>query len=149
MPHSLRETWYTALNNADTQFRGLITSPASEWRRVGGTSQSSESGATGSPRKGKARASSLPELSDVVVHRKIKDDIYRLVLEVPTGDEPFTLEPWKAVLTTPELRAEWDPAVTDARILEVVDHTSRICKTNFTLGWPAKCVHGVSYPIRI
>lgn len=84
---------------------------------------------------------SVPELADVVVHRnstKPGDDIYRLVLDVPTGDDYVSLEPWKAVLTTPELRQEWDPAVEEAHLLEMFDHTTRISKTNFTLGWPAK-----------
>ncbi|KAH6915744.1 hypothetical protein BKA70DRAFT_1092620, partial [Coprinopsis sp. MPI-PUGE-AT-0042] len=41
------------------------------------------------------------------------------------------------VLTTPELRQEWDPAVEDAHLLENFDHSTRISKTNFSLGWPA------------
>ncbi|KIK57033.1 hypothetical protein GYMLUDRAFT_61634 [Collybiopsis luxurians FD-317 M1] len=48
-----------------------------------------------------------------------------------------TLEPWKAVLTTPELRQEWDPAVSEAHLVELVGQDTRISKTNFTLGWPA------------
>lgn len=63
-----------------------------------------------------------------------------MLLDVPTGDEVVSLDPWKAVLTTPELRKEWDPAVEDAHLVEVLDHISRICKTNYTLGWPAKYV---------
>ena len=94
--------------------------------------------------KGKARASSLTvENSDVIVHRNSKqpgDDVYRLVLDVPTGDEQVSLEPWNAVLTTPELRQEWDPSVDEAHLLEMFDHDTRISKTNYTLGWPAKCV---------
>lgn len=84
---------------------------------------------------------SVPELADVVVHRKYGksgEDIYRLVLDVPTGEELVSLEPWKAVLSTPELRQEWDPAVEEAHLVEMFDQTTRISKTNFTLGWPAK-----------
>lgn len=84
-----------------------------------------------------------PELADVVAHKKSSksgEDVYRVVLDVLTGDEPVSLEPWKAVLATPELRQEWDPAVEDAHLVEVLDHRTRICKTNFTLGWPAKYV---------
>ena len=67
--------------------------------------------------------------------------MYRIVLDVATPSEDMlSLEPWKTVLTTPELRAEWDPSVEDAHLLEIFDHTTRICKTNFTLGWPAKYV---------
>jgi len=90
----------------------------------------------------------IPELADVIVHRnssKLGDDVYRLVLDVPTGEEPVSLEPWKAVLATPELRQEWDPAVEEAHLVEVFDHTTRICKTNFTLGWPAKYVTCMFY----
>jgi hypothetical protein len=47
-------------------------------------------------------------------------------------------------LATPELRQEWDPAVDGAALLEMLDPTTRISKTNFTLGWPAKCVRHLS-----
>ncbi|KAJ7708750.1 hypothetical protein B0H17DRAFT_1030752 [Mycena rosella] len=131
----LRQSWYSALNGAETHFRQLLTSSSSaEWKRLSGSLDSP------SAKKGKARVSSVPELADVVVHRnssKAGGDVYRLVLDVPTGEESVSLEPWKAVLTTPELRQEWDPAVEDAHLVEIFDHTTRICKTNFTLGWPA------------
>ncbi|KAJ7027871.1 hypothetical protein C8F04DRAFT_1292126 [Mycena alexandri] len=132
----LRQTWYSALNDAETHFRQLLTSSSSsEWKRLSGSLDSPGN------KKGKARVSAIPELADVVVHRKPNKsaggDVYRLVLDVPTGEESVSLEPWKAVLTTPELRQEWDPAVEDAHLVEIFDHTTRICKTNFTLGWPA------------
>lgn len=131
----LHQSWYDALNEAELHFRRLLASSTlPEWKRVANTSGSSST-------KGKARTSAIPELGDVVVHRKATkagDDVYRIVLDVPTGEEAVTLEPWKAVLTTPELRKEWDPAVEDAHLVEVFDHTTRISKTNFTLGWPAK-----------
>lgn len=132
----LRQSWYTALNDAETHFRQLLTSASNDWKRIA-TSVDSSAG-----RKGKARVSAVPELADVVVHRNSRkgggEDIYRLVLDVPTGDDIVSLEPYKAALTTPELRQEWDPAVEDAHLVEMFDHTTRICKTNFTLGWPAK-----------
>ncbi|KAG5643062.1 hypothetical protein DXG03_001619 [Asterophora parasitica] len=130
----LRQSWSTALSDAEAHFRQLLTSPSSEWRRV------SNSGDTAPGKKGKAKASTIPELADVIVHRKPSkagDEIYRLVLDVPISEEIVSLEPWKAVLTTPELRQEWDPAVEEAHLLEMFDHTTRISKTNFTLGWPA------------
>jgi hypothetical protein len=92
--------------------------------------------------KGKGR-SSLPELSDVIVHRrsaKSEDTIYRVVLDVPTADDTIPFDAWKSILATPELRQEWDPAVDGAVLLEMLDPTTRISKTNFTLGWPAKYV---------
>jgi len=134
---SLRQSWHAALNDAETYFRSLITSPSSvEWKRI--SASSSNSPIT----KGKTRASVLPDLSDVVVHRKTGagDDIYRVVLDIPIGETFMSLDPWKAVLATPELRAEWDPAVEVSHFVEIFDQRSRICKTNFGLGWPAKCV---------
>jgi hypothetical protein len=132
----LRQSWYSALTEAESHFRELLTLPAAEWKRL---STSADNSLT--KQKGKAKISSLPEISDVLLHRrsaKSRDDVYRMVLDVPLGDEEVSLEPWKAVLTTPELRKEWDPAVEDAHLVEVFDHISRICKTNYTLGWPAK-----------
>ncbi|KAJ7623607.1 hypothetical protein FB45DRAFT_926218 [Roridomyces roridus] len=128
----LRQSWYTALSGAETQFRQLLTSSSSaEWKRL--------SASTDPSKKGKARVAAVPEVGDVVVHRNSKagGDVYRLVLDVPTGEESVSLEPWKAVITTPELRQEWDPAVEEAHLLEIFDHNTRIAKTNFTLGWPA------------
>jgi hypothetical protein len=85
-----------------------------------------------------------PELTDVVVHRKSTksgENVYRVVLEVPATDElAAPLDAWKAVITTPELRQEWDPAVEGAHLVEMFDRRTRISKTQFTLGWPAKYV---------
>ncbi|KAG7092558.1 hypothetical protein E1B28_008907 [Marasmius oreades] len=134
----LRESWYIALNDAESRFRQLLTSPSNEWKRVVHSSANATSSGKG---KGKARApSSLPEVTDVVVHRnstQSREDTYRLVLEVPAGEDLVSLEPWRAVLSTPELRQEWDPAVIDAHLMETFDYETRIIKTNFTLGWPA------------
>ncbi len=132
----MRQSWYSALTEAEAHFRELLTLPAAEWKRL---SISADNLST--KQKGKVKISFLPELSDVLLHRrstKGRDDVYRIMLDVPLGDEEVSLEPWKAVLTTPELRKEWDPAVEDAHLVEVFDHISRICKTNYTLGWPAK-----------
>ena len=135
----LRQSWFEALNKAETHFRQLLTSPSSQWKRLSATTETSPS----AKQKGKARASfSTPDITDVIVHRnstQAGDDVYRLVLDVPTGDEQVSLEPWGAVLTTPELRQEWDPSVNEAHLLEMFDHDTRISKTNYTLGWPAKC----------
>lgn len=137
--YRLRQSWYSASNDAETHFRQLLTSSGSQWKRL-----SSSVETTLLKQKGKARASSsTPEIADVIVHRnstQAGDDVYRLVLDVPTGDEQVSLEPWRAVLTTPELRQEWDPSVDEAHLLEMFDHDTRISKTNYTLGWPAKCV---------
>ncbi|KAF8997878.1 hypothetical protein BDQ17DRAFT_1400949 [Cyathus striatus] len=126
----LRQSWYTSLNDAEAHFRHLLTSPSTDWKRLSVPDSASK--------KGKARAPFVPELADVIVHRSTAsgDDIYRIVLDIPTADELVSLEPWKAVLTTPELRQEWDPAVEDAHLVEMFDRSARIAKTNFSLGWP-------------
>ncbi|KAJ4489091.1 hypothetical protein C8R41DRAFT_835868 [Lentinula lateritia] len=130
----LRDSWSNALNDAETRFKHLLSASSSEWKRVSTSLDPAVN------RKGKAKVSSLPELSDVFVHRHLSksgDDIYRLILDVPAEEEMVTLEPWRAVLTTPELRQEWDPAVIDAHLVEMFNQDTRISKTNFTLGWPA------------
>lgn len=135
---SLRQAWYNALNDAQSSFRRFLTSSSSpEWKRVPVPRES-----TSLNSKGKGR-SSVPELSDVVVHRKStksEDTVYRVILDVPTVDDTIPFEAWKSILATPELRQEWDPAVDGAVLLEMLDPTTRVSKTNFTLGWPAKCV---------
>ncbi|KAL1703420.1 hypothetical protein EV121DRAFT_292338 [Schizophyllum commune] len=131
----VHQSWYTALNDAETHFRQLLASPASDWKRIHTNTDKSASG-----RKGKARASAIPEVEDVVVHRNSAssgDDIFRLVLDIPAAEETSSLRAWHAVLSTPELRQEWDPAVDDAHIVELLDDRTRVVKTNFTLGWPA------------
>ncbi|EMD39336.1 hypothetical protein CERSUDRAFT_112974 [Gelatoporia subvermispora B] len=132
----LRQSWYTALDDAQASFRQLLTSHSSpEWKRV----VASTDGASTSS-KGKARASATPVITDVVLHRKYTqtgENVYRAVLEVPAGDASLSLDSWKSVLATPELRQEWDPAVESAQMLEMFDQATRISKTKFTLGWPA------------
>jgi hypothetical protein len=136
--YRLRQSWYNALTGAESQFRHLLSSSSSrEWKRVSTFVETSPIA------KGKARASVSPEVTDVVVHRrggKSGNQIYRAVLDVPTGDDPVSLESWKAVLSTPELRQVWDPAVEAAHLVEMFDPMTRVSKTNFTLGWPAKYV---------
>ena len=142
MTHPLqrrREAWLAALHSAETHFRTLVASAsASDWKRI---STATSAGPT-SP--GKARgASTVPDPRDVMVHRKTGkagDDIYRAILDLPVGEGSTSLEPWKAVLTTPELRQEWDPVVQESHLLEVFDQSTRIYKTSFALGWPARCV---------
>ncbi|KAF9233743.1 hypothetical protein BU15DRAFT_90235 [Melanogaster broomeanus] len=130
----LRQSWSDALSAAESNFRQLLTSyNSSEWKHV-----SLSSDAPNTP-KGKSRASSNPELTDVVVHRrptKSGENVFRVILDIPATDESTSLDAWKAVLTTPELRQEWDPAVEGARLVEMFDDRTRIAKTQFTLGWP-------------
>lgn len=107
---SSKTAWSKALTDAETRFKQLFGSPASEWKRAQGN-------------------------SDVSVHKHTREDVYRLVLDVPSSN---SLSPFLSVLTTPELRQEWDPAVIEASLLERdMDMDMRITKTNFTLGWPA------------
>jgi hypothetical protein len=136
--YRLRQSWQAALNDAEAHFRKLLaSSQCSDWKRIANT------GADSSSIKGKARAPTIPDLRDVVIHRlsdKSGESIYRVLLDVPAGGDPLPLDHWKAVLSTPELRQDWDPAVEEAHLVEVFDQTSRIIRTNFTLGWPAKSV---------
>ncbi|KAG6335999.1 hypothetical protein ID866_3094 [Astraeus odoratus] len=131
----LRQTWGDALNGAESNFRQLLASYSSnEWKHVP-LSQDLPT-----PPKGKSRASLNPELTDVAVHRKPTKSgeyVYRAVLDVPLADEYATMDTWKAVIATPELRQEWDPAVEGAHLVEMFDQRTRITKTKFTLGWPA------------
>lgn len=134
----LRQAWSDALAAAENNFRQLLTSYNSgDWKHVSLASDAP------TPPKGKSRVSPNPELADVVVHRKTTksgENVYRVVLDVPATDESALLDAWKAVITTPELRQEWDPAVEGAHLIEMFDHRTRISKTQFTLGWPAKWV---------
>ncbi|KZT07214.1 uncharacterized protein LAESUDRAFT_699007 [Laetiporus sulphureus 93-53] len=128
----LRQSWYASLDDAQANFRQLLAShSSSEWKRIPVPSDSNG--------KGKARASQ-PEVTDVIIHRKANksaESIYRAILDVPAGDAPVSLNSWKAVLSTPELRKEWDPAVEGAHLVEMLDPSTKVSKINFTLGWPA------------
>jgi hypothetical protein len=138
LSYRLCQSWYGALSEAESHFRHLLSSSSShDWKRVSAFPDIS------SIPKGKAKAPGSPEVTDVVVHRKngkAGDQIYRAVLDISTGDELVSLESWKAVLSTPELRQVWDPAVEAAHLVEMFDPMTRVSKTNFTLGWPAKLV---------
>lgn len=77
----------------------------------------------------------------MVIHRHTGkgNDVIRVALEIPAEEGLESLGAWKAVLTTPELRKEWDPTVDASHIVETCfDPDTRISKTDFTLGWPAK-----------
>ncbi|VDB84982.1 unnamed protein product [Peniophora sp. CBMAI 1063] len=133
---SLRKSWYNALDDAQVTFRRhLQSASSSEWKRVPVPVPAEPSIRS----KGKSR-SILPELTDVHVHRKAgksEEATWRCVLELPTGSDSLSLDAWKSVLSTPELRREWDPAVESAQLVEMFDPSTRVAKTMFTLGWPA------------
>lgn len=133
MMSRLRDSWYASLDDAQNNFRQLLSSHASpEWKRISIPHDANS--------KGKLRATS-PELTDVVLHRKAcksGEPVYRAILDVPVGDTQVSLESWQAVLSTIELRKEWDPAVESAHMVEILDQATRVSKVDFTLGWPAK-----------
>ncbi|KAF8325403.1 uncharacterized protein EI90DRAFT_3072733 [Cantharellus anzutake] len=98
--------------------------------------------------KGKLRRQPLiiPDVTDVVVHRIVSKDgpgeVLRAVLDVTLGDDIESLRlsqlsAWRAVLSTPQMRKEYDPAVQDGHILEMFDTETRVAKLDFALGWPA------------
>ncbi|KAG8832476.1 hypothetical protein FRC17_001297, partial [Serendipita sp. 399] len=125
----VRQSWNTALNIAQNELQLLLTSATSPlWRRVPSVSSGStpESPLDNS------------EEARVVIHKRPskQGEIFRLVLDVPAED--FSINAWKSVLATPEMRQEWDPAVESSQLLEIYDVDVRIAKTYFTLGWPAK-----------
>ncbi|GAA5894812.1 hypothetical protein JCM5296_007589 [Sporobolomyces johnsonii] len=85
--------------------------------------------------------------SQVRVHRRKGDkdlgagvEIVRAVAEIPVAysdDGGEVLELFRAVLGTPELRAQWDKLVEQATTLELLDPQTRVTKTDYRLGWPA------------
>lgn len=76
---------------------------------------------------------------DIVLHKKNTKtgDVYRAVVDISSTDDAITLDSLNAILLTPELRQEWDPAVESSNLLEMFDPSTRIVKTKYTLGWPA------------
>ncbi|GAA5972951.1 hypothetical protein JCM21900_006489 [Sporobolomyces salmonicolor] len=85
--------------------------------------------------------------SQVRVHKRKGDkdlgtgvEIVRAVAEIPVAysdDGGEVLELFRAVLGTPELRAQWDKLVEQATTLELLDPQTRVTKTDYRLGWPA------------
>ncbi|EJU03602.1 hypothetical protein DACRYDRAFT_114977, partial [Dacryopinax primogenitus] len=135
----IRESWLVALTDAQARFRSLLSAPASDWKRVPlSQGPAKQDGPASYSSKGKSRAGTT--LSDVAVHRRQGKDgeVYRAMLDVFT-DEGGLLDAdnWKAVLQTPELRKSWDPIVDGSHLVELLDPDTRICKTEFKLGWPA------------
>jgi hypothetical protein len=147
----LRKSWYNALDLVQSQFRQLLTSPANDWKRIPAPPSATDGSNSSSSRpdspqfqlknKGKARANThTPDLSNVRLSRKSTKggDVYRVQLDVVLAPEDsIPLDSWKSVLVTPEFRKEWDPTVESSTLIEMLDPTTRISKTNFTLGWPA------------
>ena len=111
-----------------------MSSSSASWKRVAVP-----------PREANIASLSPEDNAEVIIHRKTHSngDIMRAVLDLPVGEKgntPMDMQTWKAVLSTPEMRREWDSAVEAAHLVEMFDPTTRIAKTNFTLGWPAKFV---------
>ena len=81
--------------------------------------------------------------SQVRVHRKFDSsrnaDMVRAVAEVtcdPNSDA-LDLDAVRAVLSTPEIRSQWDKLVDASTGLSLLDPLTRITKTDYRLGWPA------------
>ncbi|GJJ11421.1 hypothetical protein Clacol_005654 [Clathrus columnatus] len=87
--------------------------------------------------KGKSKVSWSTD--NMVMHRKqAKDgDVTRVVLDIPIESSVAELDKWRAILTTPDVRSEWDPSVESSYLVEMFDWNTRIARTNYTLGWPA------------
>lgn len=124
----LRQTWNAALDNAQTQLQSLLTSATSPlWRRV----------PSAAPETAQDGSSTAQEESHVIIHKRPskQGEIFRLILDIPV--DGFSIAAWKAVLATPEMRHEWDPAAESSQLLELLEVDVRVVKTDFTLGWPA------------
>ena len=144
----LRESWNRALEDALTAFKAhLASGPAPTWKRL----PTSPAKKTSGSQNDKPRLRLLSDGKDVAVHRKTtkNGEVYRVTLEVLASEGIDDLEAWASALMTPEVRKEWDPAVESAQVLELIDPSTRICKTNFTLGWPAKWVARCSLPLSL
>ncbi|KAF8578800.1 hypothetical protein K439DRAFT_1395236 [Ramaria rubella] len=137
----LRQSWNAALSNVEAQFRSLlVSSGSSAWKRVPSPPSSAQSkpGQSTSPNgKGKGR---FHHAEGISIHRRQtkRGDILRIVLDVPAAEGPLVdLDKWRAVLSTPEIRGDWDPAVEGSSLVEMFDWNTRITRTNYALGWPA------------
>lgn len=82
--------------------------------------------------------------SQVRVHRQFDSarnaDMVRAVAEVacdPDAASPIDLDAVRAVLSTPEIRPQWDKLVDASTGLSLLDPLTRITKTDYRLGWPA------------
>lgn len=137
---------------ASGSFKSTATSSPPRNADVGIRSTAPQRSKSQSKGKAKSRRQLLviPEVSDVIVHRRVSKDgpgeVHRAVLDVTLGDDDVEslrlsqLNAWRAVLSTPEMRKEYDSAVQDGQILEMFDAETRISKLDFALGWPAKWV---------
>ncbi|KAH7098587.1 hypothetical protein BKA62DRAFT_712797 [Auriculariales sp. MPI-PUGE-AT-0066] len=132
----LGASWTASLNEAESTFRAL-SSAGGTWQRVPVPKRESSISSPISPATANGNAPRDP--SDAAIHRRPskRGDVYRVVLDVDSDTTLANLDAWRAILATPELRKEWDPAVESARLVELFDLETRIAKTNFTLGWPA------------
>lgn len=137
----LRQSWALALSKAEAQFRSLlVSSSSSAWKRV----PQPTSPPQGQPSqkislnvKGKGHAL---DMEGIMIHRRHSPhgDIMRVVLEVPLESPIAELDKWRAVLSTPEVKGDWDPSVECSSLVEMFDWNTRITRTNYALGWPAK-----------
>ncbi|KZT41749.1 hypothetical protein SISSUDRAFT_1000411 [Sistotremastrum suecicum HHB10207 ss-3] len=137
---TLRETWSKAFNDAQNQLRALLTSASSkDWKRLSLSQREGSLPQADAKGKGKIPLPPLVTSKDVIIHRKSSKfgDVSRIVLDIPVEPELARIDVWKNVLTTPELRKEFDPAVESCELVEMFDPDTRILKTKFTLGWPA------------
>ncbi|SCZ93898.1 BZ3500_MvSof-1268-A1-R1_Chr6-3g08965 [Microbotryum saponariae] len=156
--NSTNARYQASLDAALSHFRSLLASSSSRsWKPLqlshASTSASStstsldsatSSGLNGSVAKGKGKAKELlngigsVELGNVRVHRRTAKgaDVVRAMTEINVADG-VDLSSFKAVLQTPEVRSSWDKMVEHAHTIELLDPQTRICKTDYRLGWPA------------
>ncbi|SCV67425.1 BQ2448_5036 [Microbotryum intermedium] len=157
--NSTNARYQASLDAALSHFRSLLASSSSRsWKPLqlshASTSaastnsisldSTSSSGLNGSTENGKGKAKELlngigaVELGNVRVHRRTAKgaDVVRATTEINVADG-VDLNSFKAVLQTPEVRSSWDKMVEHAHTIELLDPQTRICKTDYRLGWPA------------
>ncbi len=125
---SVNSAWNLAISEAEAKLRDLL-GDGKGWRRL-------------SPAPSR-------ETDAVSIYRR--GEVYRAVTEVPYDSSSGGAEEWVSVLSTPELRKEWDGSVDSAEIIEVFEQESaddgsqstpstftRLLRTTYGVGWPAK-----------
>jgi hypothetical protein len=87
------------------------------------------------------------DLSNVQVHRRKLDgsSVVRAISDLSIDPTRVDIDHFKAVLQTAEVRGIWDQLVDKAAVIQVIDPQTRIIKTDFRLGWPAKLSLGFSF----
>ncbi|EPQ27064.1 uncharacterized protein PFL1_05348 [Pseudozyma flocculosa PF-1] len=151
---SLRGSPAIGTSSSSAAFKGKAREPtlrpALSHTDLAGRNQNGSAGASAADDAGAASNGTDPQPSSgpfvlkalrsdrVVVHRRSAKgaDMYRAVAEVPY-DGQADLIAFQSILQTPDARSIWDRLVDGGELIEQLDPSTRVCKTNYRLGWPA------------